>query len=91
MEFKWLNKSTIKQTKSRIEIMSPTQTDFFCGSIDECENGILPESLCMPSIPANPVIKAGLLAQAPVGNGGMRVYENLSIGGRTVKNIRAGK
>ena len=46
MEFKWLNKSLIKQTEDRIEIMAPAQTDFFCGSIDECQEGILPESLC---------------------------------------------
>ena len=42
-------------------------------------------------LPADPVIKVGLLAQAPVGNGGIRVYENLSIEKKTVKNIRAGK
>ncbi len=36
-------------------------------------------------------VKVGLLAQAPTGNGGMRVYENLSIEKRTVKNIRAGE
>lgn len=46
MEFKWLNKNTIKQTKSRSEIMAPARTDFFCGSINECEAGILPEPLC---------------------------------------------
>ena len=46
MEFKWLNESSIKQTENRIEIMAPAQTDFFCGSIDECQEGILPESLC---------------------------------------------
>lgn len=49
MEFKWLNKSLIKQTKDRIEIM------------------------------------------APVGNGGIRVHENLSIEKNTVRNIREGK
>ena len=46
MEFKWLNHSTIQQTGDKIEIMAPGQTDFFRGSIDECEEGILPESLC---------------------------------------------
>lgn len=181
--------------KDRIEIMAPAQTDFFCGSIDECQEGILPESLCNAPyyytevegdfvlkvkvshdfqdtydsasvmvmkdqtcwakccfeltdfgthaavsvvtkgdsddangcnlegntawlqvcrvgnnfgfhysmdginfymmryfhLPAKPVIKVGLLAQAPVGNGGVRVYEHLSIEKKTVKNIRAGK
>lgn len=46
MEFKWLNKSSIRQTGNRIEIIAPARTDFFCGSIDECKEGILPESLC---------------------------------------------
>lgn len=42
-------------------------------------------------LPVDPVVKVGLLAQAPVGDGGIRVYENLSIQKITVKNIRAGK
>ncbi len=195
MEFKWLNESTIKKTADRIEIKAPGQTDFFCGSIDECEEGILPESLCNAPyyytevegdfvlkvkvshdfkdtydsasvmvmkdntcwakccfeltdfgkhaavsvvtkgdsddangcnlegntawlqvsrvgnnfafhysvdgdnfymmryfhLPVDPIVKVGLLAQAPVGNGGTRVYENLSIQKITVKNIRAGE
>lgn len=45
-EFKWLNKSSAKQTDGRIEIIVPAQTDFFCGSIDECEERTLHESLC---------------------------------------------
>ena len=35
-------------------------------------------------------VKVGLLAQAPQGKGGARVYEHLCIEKRTVKNIRAG-
>jgi len=42
-------------------------------------------------LPVDRVVKVGLLAQAPVGNGGVRVYEHLSIQPITVKNIRAGK
>ena len=42
-------------------------------------------------LPVESVVKVGLLAQAPVGNGGVRVYENLSIEKTTVKNIRSGK
>jgi hypothetical protein len=30
-------------------------------------------------LPVERVVKVGLLAQAPVGNGGVRVYEHLSI------------
>ena len=30
-------------------------------------------------LPVEPIVKVGLLAQAPVGNGGIRVYEDLSI------------
>lgn len=36
-------------------------------------------------------VKVGLLAQAPQGNGGMRVYEDFSIEKKTVKNIRFGE
>ncbi len=43
------------------------------------------------TLPADPVVKVGLLAQAPQGNGGKRIYENLTIEKKTVKNIRAGK
>ena len=195
IEFKWLNEGEIVKKDNRIEIKAPAQTDFFCGSIDECEEGILPESLCNAffyyteiegdfilkvkvshdfkdtydsasvmvmkdmncwakccfeltdfgthaavsvvtkgdsddangcnlegntawlqvcrvgnnfafhyyvdgknfymmryfHLPVDPVVKVGLLAQAPVGNGGIRVYEDLSIQKSTVKNIRAGK
>ena len=43
------------------------------------------------NLPASPVMKVGLLAQAPIGKGGKRIYENLSIEKKTVKNIREGK
>ena len=33
---------------------------------------------------------ASLLAQAPTGNGGVRVYEDLMLENKTVKNIRYG-
>lgn len=195
MEFRWLNESGIKITENKIVITAPAKTDFFCGSIDECEEGILPESLCNAPyyyteidgdfvltvkvshdfkdtydsasvmvmkdpkcwakccfeltdfgthavvsvvtkgdsddangcnlegntawlricrvknnfafhysadgenfymmrffhMPAEPIVKVGLLAQAPTGSGGARIYENLSIVKKTVKNIRAGK
>jgi regulation of enolase protein 1 (concanavalin A-like superfamily) len=42
------------------------------------------------NLSAGETVKVGLLAQAPVGNGGVRVYEQLSIENRTVKNIRFG-
>lgn len=42
-------------------------------------------------MPQTKTIKVGLLAQAPTGNGGKRIYENLSIEHITVKNIRAGE
>jgi hypothetical protein len=35
-------------------------------------------------------VKVGLLAQAPTGNGGVRVYEDLMLENKTVKNIRYG-
>ena len=196
MDFKWLNEGSINQTKDRIEIIAPPQTDFFCGSIDECEEGILPESLCNApyyyteiegdfvlkvkvshefkdtydsasvmvmkdltcwakccfeltdfgthaavsvvtkngrsddangcnlsgntawlricrvnnsfsflysedgthfymtrffNLSGMETVKVGMLAQAPQGDGGYRVYENLTFEKRTVKNIRAGE
>ena len=42
-------------------------------------------------LPVEQRVKVGLLAQAPVGCGGVRVYEDLSIEMKTVENIRAGK
>ena len=36
-------------------------------------------------LPVDPVVKVGLLAQAPVGDGGLRVYEHLSIENITVR------
>lgn len=42
-------------------------------------------------MPETKTIKVGLLAQAPTGNGGKRIYENLSIEHITVKNIRVGE
>lgn len=43
------------------------------------------------NLSAGNAIKVGLLAQAPQGDGGNRIYENLSIENRTVKNIRFGE
>lgn len=43
------------------------------------------------SLPASQTMKVGLLAQAPTGSGGIRVYENFTLENRTVKNLRMGK
>lgn len=42
------------------------------------------------SLPVDQKVKVGLLAQAPTGNGGVRVYEDLVLENKTVKNIRYG-
>ena len=42
------------------------------------------------SLPVEQSVKVGLLAQAPTGNGGVRVYEDLTLENKTVKNIRYG-
>ena len=42
-------------------------------------------------LPADPVIKVGMMAQAAIGEGGVRIYEDWSLEKRTVENIRAGK
>ena len=43
------------------------------------------------SLPAGKTVKVGLLAQAPTGDGGVRIYEDLTLESRTVKNIRYGE
>ena len=43
------------------------------------------------NLPAGDTVKVGLLAQAPQGSGGVRVYEDWSIENKTVKNIRFGE
>ena len=42
-------------------------------------------------LPVGDTVKVGLVAQSPQGEGGMRIFENLAIEHKTVKNIRAGK
>lgn len=43
------------------------------------------------NLPVGETVKVGLLAQAPQGNGGIRVYTDLTLEKKTVKNIRMGK
>ena len=43
------------------------------------------------ALPVSETIKVGLIAQAPIGSGGERHFEEFSLENRTVKNIRTGK
>ena len=43
------------------------------------------------SLPVDKTIKAGLVAQAPIGNGGARMFKNFSLVNKSIKNIRAGE
>lgn len=43
------------------------------------------------NLPVGETIKAGLVAQAPTGQGGDRVYSDFSLERRTVRNIRRGE
>lgn len=54
------------------------------------ENGINYYMARFFNLSGKETVKVGLLAQAPQGKGGIRIYENLSIVPKTVKNIRAG-
>lgn len=54
------------------------------------ENGINYYMTRFFNLSGKETVKVGLLAQAPQGKGGIRIYENLSIVPKTVKNIRAG-
>jgi len=42
------------------------------------------------NLPVDPVVKVGLLAQAPTGTGGERSFEHVTLERRTVENIRFG-
>lgn len=42
-------------------------------------------------LPVGNTVKVGFVAQSPQGKGGIRIFENLTIEHKTVKNIRAGK
>ena len=54
------------------------------------ENGINYYMTRFFNLSGKETVKVGLLAQAPQGKGGIRIYENLSIVPKTVKNNRAG-
>ena len=54
------------------------------------ENGINYYMTRFFNLSGKETVKVGLLAQAPQGKGGIRIYENMSIVPKTVKNIRAG-
>ncbi|MEK5238943.1 DUF1349 domain-containing protein [Paenibacillus sp. FSL L8-0470] len=43
------------------------------------------------TLPVGQTLKVGLVAQAPVGQGGERIFHNFSLINRTVKNIRFGE
>lgn len=43
------------------------------------------------TLPMDSTVKVGLVAQSPIGSGGPRYFEHLSIEYRTVENMRAGK
>lgn len=43
------------------------------------------------TLPMDSIVKVGLVAQAPLGEGGPRSFEHLSIESRTVENLRTGK
>lgn len=80
MEFKWLNKEELSIKNNRIEMNTPAQTDFFCDYMMKYFH-----------VPVENIIKVGFLAQAPVGNGGTRIYKDLTIKKVTAKNIMEGQ
>ena len=78
MEFKWLNESTVKQSGDRIEILAPGKTDFFCGSMDECQEGILPESLCNAPYYYTEV-EGDFVLRVKVSHGFQETYDSASV------------
>lgn len=62
-----------------------------CFSFHYCADG---EKFYMTrffTLPVDAVVKVGLVAQAPQGNGGPRYFEGFTLEHRTVKNIRFGE
>ncbi len=41
-------------------------------------------------LPVEPVVKVGLVAQSPIGRGGKRIFEHVSLEKKSVENLRAG-
>ena len=41
-------------------------------------------------LPVDPVVKVGLVAQAPIGRGGKRIFEDITLEKKTVEDMRAG-
>ena len=54
-------------------------------------DGITFDMMRFFSLPVDKTIKVGLVAQAPIGGGGARIFKNFSLVNKTVKNIRFGE
>lgn len=54
-------------------------------------DGIKYDMMRFFSLPVEETVKVGLVAQAPTGQGGDRVYQHLSLENKTVKNLRMGE
>jgi len=54
-------------------------------------NGVNYDMMRIFALPVSETVKVGLLAQAPIGLGGERHFEEFSLEHKTVKNIRTGK
>ena len=46
MNFQWMNESKLEKDGNKLILTAPPKTDFFCGSISECDEGILPAAMC---------------------------------------------
>ena len=96
--FKWINKGEInvkashdfKETYDSASVMVMQDMDNWAKCCFELTDFGTHAAVSVVTKDAESV-KVGLLAQAPTGQGGDRIYENLSIESKTVKNIRAGE
>ena len=46
MNFQWMNESKLEKIGNKLILTAPPKTDFFCGSISECDEGVLPAAMC---------------------------------------------
>jgi len=81
------NGCNIKEGSVWLQVCRLGQSFAFHYSID----GINYDMMRFFNLPTEDTLKVGLLAQSPIGDGGVRIYEDLTIENKKVKNIRMGK
>ena len=80
-DWKWLNESRMTEANGELAIAAPAKTDWFNNPVPE-------DGTVQP--PVGESVKVGLEAQSPAGEGGLRIFSDVSLENRTVINLRKG-